>query len=137
MAEAKAREKAAEEEALALERARLAGAKARKEAAEAKLHAEEAARQAEEDKAVAARMAAGAPGTPEEKSRVLKVFSRLDEDHLFFYAASCVEVLESNELSVMLREVGLPHKRVVQLFEEAGVCVWACVRVGVCACVRV
>ncbi len=51
----------------------------------------------------------------------MNVFSRLDKDHLFFYAASLHEVLESPELVGMLEELGLPYDRVVQLFDEADI----------------
>ena len=49
----------------------------------------------------------------------MRTFGSLDKDHLFFFAASLEEVLESAELVEMLGELGLPYDRVVELFESA------------------
>ena len=62
-----------------------------------------------------------APVTVQEKRSIMRTFGQLDKDHLFFYAASLHEVLESAELVDMLGDLGLPYDRVVELFESADV----------------
>ena len=49
-------------------------------------------REREIDEATGKRKALVSTVTPMEKKRIMSVFSRLDKDHLFFYAASLHEV---------------------------------------------
>ena len=58
----------------------------------------------------------GPPGTPDEKARILSVFSRLPPTHEFFHAKSLTSVLGAPCMEDLLHELDMDYDRVIQVW---------------------